>query len=291
MLHVSIHMDDLIRKLSSYAKLSRIDHGVMASLAVVAGAFSVENTLQSISNSPLLLAVTSVLFVEMSLFSSNDIFNIKEDKINNPTRPIVAGELSTREAVAFTFITGLIAVLTSAMVNTACLVVIIVALVVGNLYNSYFKRHAFFGNIIVSGLTSFTFPYGAISIAGTLTEKSLLFFMIAFLANLGREIAKGIRDLEGDTRVGICTLPCEIGTNNAGKLAGIFMLMAVALSFYGANYVKTKPVYLVLILVTDAIFTCVAVKLIHNPSTQTAEKARKLTLPAMLNAIIAFTLP
>ena len=145
--------------------------------------------------------------------------------------------------------------------------------------------------MVVAGLTSLTFPYGAISIAGTLAEKPLLFFMIAFLANIGREIAKDIRDLEGDTRVGICTLPCEIGTTNAGKVAGVFMLMAVILSFHGVNYVQTKPLYLALILITDAIFTYVALEMFSNPSTQTAEKARKLTLPAMLNAILAFTLP
>ncbi|MCC6003207.1 MAG: UbiA family prenyltransferase [Thermofilum sp.] len=280
-----------ISKLLDYAKLARIEHGVMASLAVVAGALSVQGLSQRISAVSLLPAVASVLLTEMSLFASNDVFNVEEDRINNPLRPIVSGRISIREAELFAAATGGLAILVAITVNVQCFLIILAALIMGNLYNYLLKKYAFFGNIIVSGLTSLTFPYGAISVAGSLTEKPLLFFVIAFLANLGREIAKGIRDLEGDMRAGVCTLPCEIGVECSGVIAGIFMLMAVLLSFYGVNYVSAKTVYAALISFTDALFIYAVFTLISRPSLKKAEVARKLTLPAMLVAIIAFTLP
>lgn len=274
-------------RVKAFLRLSRIEHGVMSGLAVIAGALST----QVFVADKAVLAALSAFFAETSLFAFNDVFNVEEDKVNNPTRPIVAGEISLREALLFAIATGIMSVVFASAIGPLPLVVIALALGLGILYDAMLKRHGFLGNLIVAGLTAFTFPFGAIAVTASPTEKSLLFFAVAFLANVGREIVKGIRDLEGDMKAGICTLPCEVGEKPAGVIAAAFMSLAVVLSFSGLAFVSLKHLYLALILVTDVIFAYSAAVMALKADRHHAEVARRITLPAMLLAIVAFTLP
>lgn len=272
-------------KLDAYLRLVRIEHGVMTGLAAVAGYLSVG----WYTSGKLLLVFASSLLAETALFALNDIFNVEEDRVNSPERPLVKGEVSVREAAALALASSSAALALAATLGLPPLALVVAALFLGNAYNAYLKRHSFFGNIIVSALTASSFLYGALA-AGAIPDKVALFFIIAFLANIGREILKGIRDLEGDMRVGVCTLACEIGVERAAFVSAVFMALAVVLSFAAVEYFEWKYYFLPLILATDVIFVHAIYNILKNPNPASAGKFRKTTLAGMLLAIIAFIL-
>uniref|UniRef100_A0A7C1NY74 Prenyltransferase n=1 Tax=Thermofilum pendens TaxID=2269 RepID=A0A7C1NY74_THEPE len=267
-------------KLGAVLKLIRAEHGAMLSVAVLAGALTVGTP------DPLkvFLACLAAFLLEAALFASNDIMNIEEDRLNRPDRPLIKGDLSLGQAWLLVALCGLGGLALSAFLGVAPIILAIIALVLGFLYNAYVKRLAFFGNLVVSLLTASAFLYGSLSMS-VLTDKAIVFSAIALTANIGREIIKGIRDLPGDTRAGICTLPCEIGERGSAAVSAIFIAVAIALSIAAAPLFT--PVYIALILVTDLLFAYSAAIVVCNPCVETAEKARKLTLAGMLTAILA----
>jgi len=274
-------------KLKAYLKLSRIEHGVMTGLAVVAGYLAVNASFSL----RLVLAFLSSLFAEMSLFAFNDIFNVEEDRVNSPERPLVRGDLSRREALAFAAVASTSALLLALPLGAYPVLLLLAALAIGNAYNYYLKRLSVIGNLAVAGLTASSFLYGALATGLAVAEKVLLFFLIAFLANIGREIAKGVRDLEGDIRVGVCTLACEVGVKQAGLVSAIFMALAVALSLASPQYFALKEPFVAMLALTDAIFIHSIYTIVRTPTPEAAGIVRRNTLIGMLVAILAFTLP
>jgi geranylgeranylglycerol-phosphate geranylgeranyltransferase len=267
-------------RLGAVLKLIRVEHGVMLSVAVLAGALTVGFP------DPLrvFLACLAAFLLEAALFTGNDIMNIEEDRLNRPDRPLVRGDLSLRQAWFLVVFCGSVGLAISAYLGAGPLMLAVLALLLGFLYNAYVKRLAFFGNIVVSLLTASAFLYGSLSMF-VLTDKALVFAVIALTANISREVIKGIRDLPGDIKAGICTLPCEIGERSSAVVAAIFTALAIALSI--AAIPLFTPVYTALILVTDLLFAYSAAIVVWKPCVETAEKARKLTLAGMLTAILA----
>lgn len=267
-------------------RLARIEHGLMTGIAAVAGFLAVK---WCFCDNLWVVFVSSVL-AEVSLFAFNDIFNLEEDRINSPDRPLVRGELTRKEALAFALASAAASIILAFQLGTYPLVVLFAAIVLGNLYNAYLKRLSILGNLTVAGLTATSFLYGSLSTGVAVPEKVVLFFIIAFLANVGREISKGIRDLEGDSKAGICTLACEVGVEEAGLIAAVFMSLAVVLSMAAVNYFTFKVLFISLISVTDVIFIHAAYQMITKPS-HAAGWVRKTTLIGMLLALISFITP
>ncbi|MGB9709100.1 MAG: UbiA family prenyltransferase [Infirmifilum sp.] len=274
-------------KARAYLRLTRIEHGVMTGLAVMAGFLAVKWCLCE----ALIIAFLSSVMVEASLFAFNDIFNMEEDRINSPDRPLVTGEVSKDEAVIIAILLAFSSIILASLLGKAPMLLLIMALSLGNLYNAYLKRFSIIGNITVAGLTASSFLYGSLATGLDVPEKTILFFMIAFLANVGREVVKGVRDLEGDVRVNICTLACEIGSEKAGKVASVFMLLAVALSFAAISYFANKLFFTALISLTDIIFIHGAYLMLKEPTPSNAGKLRNTTLIGMLIALASFVIP
>jgi len=273
-----------LEKAVALLRLSRIEHGVMVGFAVTAGAISAGVT----DPGRIAVGVVSALLAEVFLFATNDILNLEEDRINSPERPLVKGELSVEEAWAFSLSALALSLILSALLNWWAVVIIIFAASLGFAYNCCLKRSGILGNAVVALLTAISFLYGGIGVAGVVKEKIVLFTAIAFTANVGREIAKGIRDIVGDRAAGISTVAVLFGVRAAGVLASIFMASAVAMSFIGFRYVTNKLAYGLLIGFTDALFTYSAFLAAFCPSMEVASRVRKLTLVGMAVAILAF---
>ncbi len=276
-----------MNKLKAYLKLARIEHGFMTGLAVMAGYLAVTWSFSW----RVVLAFLSSFLAEVALFAFNDIFNVEEDRINSPERPLARGDLSKREALAFAASSSLLALLLAAPLGFYPLLLLSTALALGNMYNCYFKRFSLLGNIIVAGLTASSFLYGSLATGLEIPEKVVLFFVVAFLANIGREIIKGIRDIEGDTKAGICTIACQLGVRQAGFISAAYMALAVLLSFASLHYFTLKAVFVPMLAIADAIFLHAIYSILRDPTPEVAGKLRKTTLLGMLVAIVAFTLP
>ncbi len=271
-------------KLRAYWRLARAEHGVMTGIAVLAGAFSAGNVVVW----RLIVGVVTAFLVEVFLFATNDILNIEEDRVNSPDRPLVRGEVSVREAWGFAILSLSLALGVAVILGAAALLILVFAATLGFLYNWRLKHEGILGNIVVALLTSLAFLYGGIGVSGRLEEKIVLFTIIAFTANVGREIAKGVRDIKGDEAAGVNTVAVIYGCRPAGMLSTVFMVAAVFMSLLGFHYVRNPVVYGVLIGITDMLFLYSAALIALHPEPSTADRVRKLTLLGMATAIVAF---
>jgi len=239
----------------------------------------------------LMVAAVVTVAVEIGLFVFNDIFNLEEDKVNAPERPLVKGEVSLKEAVAAGALSLALGSALAATLGLLPFLLAMLAVSTGMAYNARLKRAGFPGNVVVALDTALPFLFGATVASGARVPiLAYMFTLTAFLATLGREILKGIVDLEGDRRAGIRTVAVMRGVTLAAKLSSTMLLSAISLSIVALVFVKESALlaYTTLVSVTDALFAYVSAALLLRSDKATAERGRRKTLIAMFTGTLAF---
>ncbi|MEM1753769.1 MAG: UbiA family prenyltransferase, partial [Candidatus Methanomethylicaceae archaeon] len=129
---------------------------------------------------------------------------------------------------------------------------------------------------------------GGIVVSNTINEKILIFFILALLTTTGREIIKGIADVEGDKIKGIKTLALKYGERKAAIIAIIFYLIAVAITPIPIIKNIVGFWYILLIIIVDFGFIYSSIKIMKKQNKETALEVKKESLFWMLIALLAF---
>jgi len=156
------------------------------------------------------------------------------------------------------------------------------------LYSSIGKRMGFIGNIMVSFCIALPFIYGGVLVSNL--TPSLLFSLLAFLSNTGREITKGIVDVEGDKKQGIRTIAVLYGVKNAVNLSILLYLSAVISSLLPILLKYVTFWYIPFVLFTDLGLIYISIKLYKDNSRENSRKMKNLVLFCMLSGLIGFAL-
>jgi len=225
----------------------------------------------------------------------NDYCDRRSDRVNHPRRPIPSGRIRPEPARKFSvavFAAGMLLALFISFPRMNWLTLGIAALntLLLAAYELRLKARGLSGNLTVSWLSASLFLFGgAAAVPSTATTlfpaPVLVLALLAFLASVGREIIKGIEDLEGDRDRR--TLPRLVGPATAGRIACLWTGLAVALSplpvFPLAMF--RPEIYMPVVLAADAMFIYSVWVVFRNPGR--ASRAAKL---AMLLALVAFLL-
>jgi len=190
-------------KLGGFLRLIRPLNCLMMGFAVIVGASLVphEGTHPALNFSIKLLLgfITSFTLTGASM-AINDYYDREIDAINEPNRPIPSGAVSPKEALFFALVLSIIGFITAFgtnFPNFQCLTVAVITWIVSVTYITEGKRTGLPGNFLVSACVVIPFIYG-----GFVVDRpgltAMIFVAIAFLSNTGREVAKGIVDVEGD---------------------------------------------------------------------------------------------
>jgi geranylgeranylglycerol-phosphate geranylgeranyltransferase len=111
---------------------------------------------------------------------------------------------------------------------------------------------------------------------------------MAFLSNTGREVAKGIVDVQGDKSYGIKTMAVRFGTRKAALSAAFFFLFAVALSILPPVLGIVSVWFIPFVLVTDVGLIWCSISLNLKPERENARKIKKLVLFLFIFGLLAF---
>jgi geranylgeranylglycerol-phosphate geranylgeranyltransferase len=217
----------------------------------------------------------------------NDYYDRGVDLINDPARPIPSGAVKPREAVALAVLLVALGLAASAMLNLACLALAGLAAAVAVSYASAFKAKGLLGNAMVSLCVALPFIYGGLAV-GSLDARLLVFASIAFLANMGREVAKGIVDVAGDSAMGVRTVAAVHGRYAAARLASTLFLAAVALSAAPWLMGSVSFYYLPLVAICDVGLIRSSFSLLRSPSREVARRVKGEVLMWMLIGLAAF---
>jgi geranylgeranylglycerol-phosphate geranylgeranyltransferase len=218
----------------------------------------------------------------------NDYYDRAIDAINEPSRPIPSGLVSVREALAFVFVLSVIGFVFAYFTSFLCLVVAGISWVVVVAYVTVGKRSGLPGNFLVSTCVAIPFIYGSIIVCNTVPLSVVLFTLMAFLSNTGREITKGIVDVKGDKTEGIKTLAVRYGEKNAAVAATLFYLSAVALTPLTWILNLVSFWFIPLVLVTDIGLVVSSTLLLKDYSRESARKIKKLVLLLFVVGLLAY---
>jgi geranylgeranylglycerol-phosphate geranylgeranyltransferase len=218
----------------------------------------------------------------------NDYYDRRIDAVNEPTRPIPSGLVGVREALAFVAVLTVVGLVLAYLSSVLCLLVAAAAWIITVGYVTVGKRSGLPGNFLVSICVAIPFIYGSFAITGGLQLNVLLFALMAFLANTGREITKGIVDVKGDNAEGIKTLAVRFGERNAAIVAVVFYVSAVALTPVTWFLHLVSVWFIPFVLVTNVGLIGSSVLLLRDYSRENSRRIKKYVLLWFIFGLLAY---
>ncbi len=181
----------------------------------------------------------------------NDYFDRDGDKINHPERPIPAGDVTPENALRFATILFVLSIALALFLPWFLpQLIVIVSVVIMISYELKLKGEGLPGNASISWLTGSLFVFAG-AIYGNI-EVPLVLGALAFLATMGREIAKDIQDIKGDFQRK--TFPKRVGIKTAKIFAAGTIIAAVVISPYPYIQGLLSIYYLIIVVIADIIF-------------------------------------
>lgn len=274
--------------LKDYLALIRMQNSILMGIAVIvgsiiAGGASVfhEKTLA------LTLGFSTGFFLTAASMALNDIYDIEIDKINAPQRPLPSGRISVKNAWRVFIALSIIGLACSLVISGLSFIIAFTSWSLSTLYNARLKRTGLPGNMIVSYNVMIPILFGAV-IVNQLSYRIAVFSIMIFLACLGREIVKGIADVEGDKQKGIRTIAVIRGERKAALVASILVLIAVGLSPVPYLFRIASTYYLIAVVLADILFIYSIMIIMRKHDKSSALKSKRTMLLAMALGLLAF---
>jgi len=273
-------------KLKGFVQIIRPLNCVMMGFAVIVGASLVSDL--SFNNNLLFAFVTSFSLTGASMVV-NDYYDRKIDAINEPNRPIPRGDVLPQQALVYALVLSIIGFVAAYLTNMSSLVVAAAAWIISILYITKGKETGLPGNFLVSATVVIPFIYGGLAV-GQLQTSTMLFVAIVFFSNTGREITKGIVDVEGDKSHNIKTVAVAFGEKTAAIVATVFSLIAVSLSPLPWLWGLVSVWFLPAVIITDVGLVASAILLLKNYSRANAKKIKNIHLAWFITGLVAFVM-
>ena len=273
-------------KANGFLRLMRPLNCIVMSFAVLVGASL--TGLNGLHWQNLVYGVVTAFTLTGAAMAVNDYYDFDIDKINEPKRPLPNGEVSKKEALALTGVLTAIGLVAALVISLYCLAFAFAAWVIMVTYTTVGKRSGFAGNLLVSACVAAPFLYGSLAAVNAVRYNILLFASMAFLSNTGREIAKGIVDIQGDSLHGIKTLAVRFGDRKAALAAAAFFVLAVCLSPLPLIFKLVSIWFVPFVLVTDVGLVWCSVSLLSNSSRENARQVKKLVLFLFVFGLLSF---
>ena len=275
-------------KVSGFIRLMRPINCAMMGFAVFVGAVLANPQFFNVAWLGVLYGFVTGFTLTAASMTINDYYDRLIDAINEPSRPIPSGLVSARQALVFVFVLSAVGFVFAYLTSLLCLVVAIISWVVVVTYVTVGKRSGLPGNFLVSTCVAIPFIYGSIIVLSQVPLSVLLFTVMAFLSNTGREITKGIADVKGDKTEGIKTLAVRYGEKNAAVVAALFYVLAVSLTPVPWILSLVSFWFIPFILVTDVGLVASSALLLRDYSRESARKIKKLVLLLFIVGLLAY---
>ena len=219
--------------MNPYLALTRPENMILTAIAVIAGSFIAAGP--EIMDFQIEIAICCVC--SMMLVGGgnalNDYNDRETDKENHPERPIPSGSISadTASVCAQALLGSGLLILLFTLENKMPFVIALIGIILLIVYENGLKSAGISGNITVGLMSGAIFLFAGMAVNEP--GPTLWMFSLAVLATITREIIKDIQDLEGDRDRR--TLPANIGIENSMRVAILFLLIAIGLSYTAMN--------------------------------------------------------
>ena len=272
----------------SYFRLMRPVNCIMMGFAVIVGAAlaSLSALISSLPN--LAYGFATGFMLTAASMAINDYYDREIDAVNEPNRPIPSGAVKPKEALAFASVLTAIGFSTAYLTSIFCLLTAVIAWLLFVTYTTVGKRSGLPGNFLVSACVAIPFVYGSVAIVNEVRLAVLIFALIAFLSNTGREVTKGIVDVRGDKTKNVKTLAVRYGEKRAAVAAAVFYLSSVLLSPTPLFLSLVSFWFIPLVVITDIGLVASSIMLVRDYSGGNARRVKKTVLLWFIIGLLAF---
>jgi len=215
------------RKISNMITLIRPQNILPTSVLCFSGGWIMNPSFVNlIQTKSFAIATLNTLLIMSCSMVLNDLFDIEVDKINNPTRPLITGEITKKEAILLSL--GLLSIteILSVIYFPRFLQYIIHAAILNIIaYTPFLKKIPIIKNISCAALISFSVIFSGLATNMNIMGKIdvlITFVRLLFFGSLYNEIILDIRDYDGDKLNGINTIPVVFGKDVS--LCVLFMI-------------------------------------------------------------------
>jgi len=275
-------------KASGFIRLMRPVNCVMMGFAVFVGAVLADPQFTNALWLNIIYGFFTGFTLTAASMTINDYYDRAIDAINEPSRPIPSGSVSTKEAIAFMLVLSATGFVFAYLTSVPCLAVAVISWIILATYVTVGKRTGLPGNFLVSACVAIPFIYGSIAVTSQVQLNVVLFASMAFLSNTGREITKGIVDVKGDSAEGVKTLAVRYGERNAAVAAALFYVLAVSLTPLPWIWRLVSFWFLPFVLVTDIGLLASSALLLRDQSRRNAKKIKNMILLWFVIGLLAY---
>ena len=264
--------------------LLRLEHGFMYGVAVIIGMI-VSSECLDVHNA--IFGFLTALFCQASAFALNDYIDYEVDLRNRRMdRPLVRGELSRRSALIISIALAPFGFVFAYLISIQALAFVLMVSILSYIYNVKLKEFGLIGNAYIAFTMCSPFLFGGI-VAGGINVQIAVLSILAFLSGLGREIMKGIEDVEGDALRNVRSV-ARSDIRFAYKLSAFLIASSVSLSFLPIFHYGLDPFYILPVFLADVLFIKTISDLLSFE--ENISKLRRITLLAMGFGLAGFLL-
>lgn len=218
----------------------------------------------------LTLSSLSLFFIISSAYALNDLCDIETDKINNPSRPIPSGKISSQVASRsglICFHIGMLFAITASLSFFFVILIVAAALI---FYNRCSKRLGYFKAPLVALIATSLYPmafalaFSKINFTAASTKSLYIFPVWFFIIATAYEIFKDIRDIEGDSLTGPSSRWSIQTARGLTVIAAFIALLPSLLGFCHLIYSLSAIVTFILAITTCFSPAKTAIKLIYT---------------------------
>ena len=275
-------------KLSAYFRIMRPVNCLMMGFAVAVGSVLANSNVLNLLWPNVFYGFITGFGLTAGSMAINDYFDREIDAINEPKRPIPSGLIKPREALGLAFLLAVIGFVAAFSTNIFSVVIAAFSWALFTTYTTVGKRSGLPGNFLVSTCVAIPFVYGSVAVTNAVQLNVLIFVSMVFLSNTGREITKGIVDIEGDRKQKVRTLAVLFGDRIAAIAAALFYISATLLSPIPVLLGLVSFWFIPLVAVTDIGLVFSSVSLLKDHSRESARRVKRIVLLWFVIGLLAF---
>jgi 4-hydroxybenzoate polyprenyltransferase len=276
-IRLGIYMDTFM----GYVSLMRLERALSAVAGIILTGIIVKDITMIEWN--YVIACLAVFFSALANFTLNDYQDIEIDRINKrPDRPLVNGIINPNNALRFTLVSTLIAVILAQQMMPIPRYIIMLGLPASLVYNIYLKKYLIFKNMFTGLANVGVILLGSLVVDNVVEPIAYYIAVIGFFFSISYEIMLDIADVEGDKAMAVDTVPVKFGKKNAAYFSifiGIFSVLANTLPFFIKVDARLFRDYLFLSLIMIPIINrlLISKNLLHDQSAENIYLLKKKT--------------
>ncbi len=226
----------VFRRFGDFLSLVKFSHTIFALPFALLGFFLAVLDVGSWEWRQLFLVILCMVFARSAAMAFNRWQDRDIDGKNPRTavREIPAGTISSRSALAFIIINCLLFMVAAGMLNSLCLYLSPIALLVILGY-SYTKRFTYLCHFVL-GLGLALAPVGAyVAVTAQFAVLPVIYGLVVLLWVAGFDIIYALQDEDFDRGEDLFSIPVRLGTVRALRLGRVLHLLCAALLVYGLS--------------------------------------------------------